>query len=1470
MTDDDPETVPVPQNPAIDLVKSASDIDNTVAGPDDRTDVGDQITYTFTITNIGNVTLDALALDDALVGFSDSLCDDADGVLGVGESTDCTAVYDITQADIDAGERANTAFVSAEGPQDQPVDDEDGTTTPITQSPALAIVKVFTSNNDEDGSGTVSLGDRLFYDLVAANVGNMTLTNVTVEDSLTGDLAVCASVAPGGTCELTVSWVVTQADVDAGEITNVGTADSNETDPVEDPELVDVPQNPSIDIVKSGAIDDTVVDPSDRTDAGDVIDYTFVVTNDGDVTLSDVTVTDPLAGLSAITCDWAASDPATPSGTLAVGESVTCSAEYGLLQSDIDAGEVINTADADGSGPQGQPVNDDDTNTEPITQVPQLAVSKEADVSEVDAAGDVITYTVTVENTGNITLDPIVSDEINGLVPVPLSGPAADIGLVGLLDVGETWTFSGTYEVTQDDMDAGVALTNVACADDPGVDGEDDCGEDTTTIIQEPSIELLKTGTWNDANGDTYANAGETITYTFSVENTGNVTVTNITLADTIGGVTISGGPISTLAPGAIDSTTFSGEYVLTQVDVDAGTFTNVATATGQDPDGDPVEDDDDDVQNLPQNPVLGIVKLVSRIDSTDGVPFLTSVDADGDVIVYEIVVSNDGNVTLTNIQVTDPLLADVSCPVTTLLVNQSMSCFGSYEVTQADLDDNGGGDGDIDNTATATSDQDGPETSSVEVPVIQNPAIDLVKTASAIDNTVAGPDDRTDSGDQVTYSFEITNTGNVTLSSVALEDALVGFDPAVTCGGVSELAPGASTDCTAVYDIAQADIDAGLVANTATATGEGPQGQPVDDTEGTNTPITQEPAIVIDKEGALVIDVVEPNDRADAGDRIDYTFDVENTGNVTLSSVVVSDPLGGGLTVSCGLTSDGDAFANDGTDTLDPGETVQCSASYTLTQADLDAGTVDNTGFVDSVDPNDEPVDDDDPNTESVPQVVTIDLEKSASAIDNTVAGPTDRTDAGDQITYTFEITNTGNVTLSSVDLTDALVGFAGAVCGGADELAPGASTDCTAVYDITQADIDAGERTNSATATGEGPQGQPAEDTDGTQTPIVQEPAHALTKTFVPDQVGDGEAGTFELVYTNTGNTTLTDIDIFDDVDERLRVDNVSASAAASCTDPDGDPQTVLCEVDSLAPDGTVTVTVQFTALGDDFGGIGPDESQTSGANYVFYFANGYVLYGSTDTGEATLLDENRDAVTDPWSVDGANQDIYFTAPYDLGGPGDLGFQLHLSCSEAFIDGWGSTGPIEGVDHPDWEVIAYDVFRFNTNGFLKDCSQTFPFDVPNTATASATPPSGTLDDVEASDTLEVINIAPIEISRERVRRGDVEIQYFNTSQEPLFIDIIRIEWFDDGTQLELASYQDGVQLAIGLEAGDNGCYNGLGTQPADVCRLQANIDPATQIDARSKDWLKLSFDPAGAPDGLTVTIVTDDGATFTYEFGS
>ena len=189
------------------------------------------------------------------------------------------------------------------------------------------------------------------------------------------------------------------------------------------------------------------------------------------------------------------------------------------------------------------------------------------------------------------------------------------------------------------------------------------------------------------------------------------------------------------------------------------------------------------------------------------------------------------------------------------------------------------------------------------------------------------------------------------------------------------------------------------------------------------------------------------------AGDVVTYTFGVTNTGTVTLHNVGVSDPMTRPLAVDCIPSAPA---------TLAPNATMSCSATYTVTQADVDAGTIDNTATVAGLNPSNAPV------TNTASTIVTANQVQDLTA--TKTANPSAGVVAGDVVTYTFTGHNTGTVTLSNVNVTDPMTGLSPIGCTPAAPatLAPSDDVICTATYTVTQADVDAGSILNTATAHG------------------------------------------------------------------------------------------------------------------------------------------------------------------------------------------------------------------------------------------------------------------------------------------------------------------------------------------------------------------------------------------------------------------
>ncbi len=215
---------------------------------------------------------------------------------------------------------------------------------------------------------------------------------------------------------------------------------------------------PEMDVTKSP-------DVASVNNAGDVITYTITLTNTGVVTITSILVSDPL--LSSISCvPGSGPNP----NDLAPAAVATCTGTYAATQADFDTngggdGDIDNTVTV--TADDG--LNETDNAAVILNIAPTLAVGKTADDTTDVVVGQVITYTYVVSNTGNQTITNVLLSELHGgsgPPPVPSNetlttdnpplGDSTDAVIDGVWDTiapGDIVTFTGTYTVTQSDVD---------------------------------------------------------------------------------------------------------------------------------------------------------------------------------------------------------------------------------------------------------------------------------------------------------------------------------------------------------------------------------------------------------------------------------------------------------------------------------------------------------------------------------------------------------------------------------------------------------------------------------------------------------------------------------------------------------------------------------------------------------------------------------------------------------------------------------------------------------------------------------------------------------------------------------------------------------------------------------------------------------------------------------------------------------
>ncbi|MBI4789846.1 MAG: hypothetical protein HY782_22665 [Chloroflexi bacterium] len=957
--------------PSIKIVKSTNGQDaNAAPGP--YVLVGSTVSWTYVVTNDGNVALTGIKVtDDKGVAVScpaDSLAASA--------SMMCTA-----SGTAIAGQYTNMGKVVGTPPGGLPPVTREDPSNYFGAQPSIKIVKSTNGQDANDAPGPALLvGSAVTWTYLVTNNGNVPLTNITVTDDK-GVAVAClsTSLAAGASMTCTANGIAT-----AGQYRNMGTVIG--TPPVGPTVSAQDPSHyigvaPAIAIKKTVNGDDANTPPGPSILVNSTVTWAYIVTNTGDVTLSNVKVTDNKIG--AITCS---------KSTLAIGESITCTASGKAI-----AGAYKNTGTVTGEY-SGTTVTANDP-AHYFGANPAIAIKKTVNGEDANAApgtnvlfGSAVNWAYIVTNTGNVALANVkVTDDKLVAVTCPQT----------TLGVGEsiTCTASGTAIAGQ--------YTNLGTATGDYSGTTVTASDPANYFGARPSITIKKSVNGADADtppGPTVL-AGSTVNWTYVVANNGNVALSNVKLNDDkIGAVSC---PKTTLAAGEPMICTASGTAIV-------GPYKNTGTVTGEYA-GTTVTANDP-ANYVGVKPEITITKAVNG-DDANTPPGLTVFA--GNTVVWTYLVKNTGSVSLSNVQVKDDKLGAITCPKSELAVGDSMTCSASGTAIA----------GQYTNVGTATGAYNG-YTVKDDDPANYfgaNPALDLTKYVS-VDNQAswldanAAPGPSAFVGAPVYFKFVVKNTGNVTLSTLKLTDNVYSTS---TCTIPATLAAGASFEC-----IIGSSAAAGQHTNTGTASGVYGV-KTVTDTDPANY-FGAAPSVDIEK--FVSVDNKASWDDADSatgpiafvGAPVHFKFVVKNTGNVALANVTLTDSA----YTACSVPS-----------ALEPGASAECS----IGPISATAGQHTNTGTVTGMYNGATYRDTDPANyfgaNPAIDLTKYVSVDNKASWADaNAITGPS--AFVGDPVYFKFVVKNTGNVSLANLTLRDSAYGTS--ACAIPVALAPDASFEC------------------------------------------------------------------------------------------------------------------------------------------------------------------------------------------------------------------------------------------------------------------------------------------------------------------------------------------------------------------------------------------------------------------------------------------
>jgi uncharacterized repeat protein (TIGR01451 family) len=802
--------------------------------------------------------------------------------------------------------------------------------------------------------------------------------------------------------------------------------------------------------------------------------------------------------------------------------------------------------------------------------LPGLNVLKTCPASA--TVGDTIQYAITVENTGSDALDSLVVND-----PV-LGGNLSGFGTSLAAGASVTKQFPYTLTSSPDPITNTVTATATGATSNTSVTDSADC----TTDVLFPNLKIQKKA---DA---TPVSAGDTVGYTITVTNGGDGVANGVVMTDTLptnAGLNwsfgqVSGGWSCAIANG--DLTCGGANFDLKPGDsasVHLSSPTTSATC-GQILNTASVDADNSGSVSTGQVTIVVDCAALTVTKVADD----ATVNA-GDPIGYTITVTNGGAGTARNVQLSDTLPANGGLGWTIdaidgqapgaqppcAIATGELSCsFGdmaskAQHTVHIASDTTPASCGVVANSASVTSSNDGNPTVGPVKITVQCPDVKVVKTADQ--GTI-------NAGETAAFTIVVSNHGDGLARHVTLSDPLpAGIDwseDSAACSIASgvmtcdfgDLAAGATRT---IHVSGPTDAtDCGTLTNTATvsATNEA-NGDAADDTS-TATITVNCPGIAITKTADA--------GTVDAANAIGFTITVSNGGPGVAKDVVVTDAL---------PTNAGTTWTIDAIDGQAPGAQAPCAiANGTLTcsfgdmaaqdqhtvhiTSPTDAttcGTVDNTAKV--------TISNGDGDQDSAS--ITVNCPDLGIQI---VKGGPDLAHVGDTVTYTFAVSLTTPEPLGTITVSDPKCDAGAPTYVSGDDgdgwLQPGEVWNYTCTHVVTAEDPD--PLPNTATVSGTADDGRTVTAEDSHTVDLIH-PAIAIKKTVNPASGVPGDTVTYSYKVTNTGDTTLFDVSVDDDVIGHIGdIPQLDAGA------------TVTLTKDWILPSNQIEVTNVGTATGTD----------------------------------------------------------------------------------------------------------------------------------------------------------------------------------------------------------------------------------------------------------------------------------------------